>query len=306
MTRFRQTALSNNLETRARMMDGIRRFFSDSGYLEIETPGRIPAPAPEGHIDAEPSGDWYLHTSPELCMKRMLAAGYHRIFQICKCYRSQERGHRHLPEMTLLEWYTAHADYTHMMAQCRRLLNFLMGHLELTSPLIYQGTAIDLDADWEQLSVARAFERYGPVSMATALERGTFDEIMALEIEPHLGLQQPVFLVDYPAACGSLARRKPDDSELVERFELYIAGVELCNGFSELTDAAEQRLRFKQEMQLRRSAGKSTYPMPESFLDALASMPPATGNAMGVDRLAMLLVDARTIDEVVCFVPEEL
>jgi lysyl-tRNA synthetase class 2 len=306
MTLFRQTALRQNLETRARLLEGIRRFFSSRGYLEVETPARVPAPAPEGHIDAEPSGAWYLHTSPELCMKRLLAAGYDRIFQICRCYRQNERGGRHLPEMTLLEWYTANADYTQMMAQCREMLLDLVRHLNLKLPLVYQGQAIDVASRWEKLSVAQAFERYGSLSMTAALECGRFDEIMGLEIEPRLGWTTPVLLMDYPAACGSLARTKPGDASLVERFELYIAGLELCNGFSELIDGVEQRRRFEEERTQRMSAGKTVYPMPERFLDALACMPPATGNAMGLDRLAMLLTDSSRIDEVVAFVPEEL
>ena len=306
MEKFRQNALKQNLETRARMLSGIRRYFTDNGYLEVETPIRIPAPAPEGHIDAEPSGPWFLHTSPELCMKRLLAAGYDRIFQICKCFRQKERGSRHLPEMTLLEWYTADADYTHMMAQCRELMQYLVRRLKIKSPITYQGRRIDLETQWEKLSVVRAFDRYGPLSMAAALESGRFDEIMGLEIEPRLGWGKPVLLHDYPSACGSLARSKPGQKGLVERFELYIAGLELCNGFSELTDAREQRDRFEQEMTLRSTAGKSAYPMPEPFLQALASMPPATGNAMGIDRLVMLLTDSDRIDDVVAFVPEEL
>ncbi len=303
---YRQSALKQNLEIRARIMSAIRRFFTDNGYLEIETPVRIPAPAPEAHIDAQPSGPWYLHASPELCMKRMLAAGYPRIYQICKCFRQKERGNRHLPEMTMLEWYTADADYTHMMAQCRQLVLWLVRQLKIIPPFLYQGHPIDLDAQWEKLSVARAFERYGSLSMTAALERRQFDEIMGLEIEPRLGWDRPVLLLDYPAACGSLARSKPGQNTLVERFELYIAGIELCNGFSELTDAPEQRRRFEAEMAQRSSAGKTRYPMPEPFLEALESMPPATGNAMGVDRLVMLLTDRACIDDVVAFIPEEL
>ena len=306
MKKYRQYSIKQNLEFRARMLDAIRRFFTNAGYLEIETPVRIPAPAPEGHIDAEPSDTWYLHTSPELCMKRLLAAGYERIFQICKCFRQKERGRRHLPEMTMLEWYTAHADYTHMMAQCRELVLCLIQQPEGSPPFTYQGHTIDLHAPWEMLSVTEAFDRYGALSMATALKNRQFDEIMGLEIEPRLGWEKPVLLVDYPAACGSLARSKPGQEKLVERFELYIAGLELCNGFSELTDAAEQRHRFEQEMALRSSAGKSVYPMPEPFLEALESMPPATGNAMGIDRLVMLMTDSHRIDDVVAFVPEEL
>jgi lysyl-tRNA synthetase class 2 len=306
MKEFRQQSIRPNLETRAGILNGIRRFFISRQYLEVETPVRIPAPAPEGHIEAEPSRNWFLHTSPELCMKRLLAAGYDRIFQICKCFRQKERGSKHLPELTLLEWYTAHADYTQMMAQCRELLLYLVEHLALEHPFSYQGSTINLHAEWEKVSVAEAFQRYGSLSMPEALEKDRFDEIMGLEIEPRLGWDQPTLLHDYPAACGSLARPKPGRKELVERFELYIAGLELCNGFSELTDPVEQRRRFSQEIAIATAAGKSTGPMPERFLEALAFMPAATGNALGVDRLTMLFTDSPSINDVVAFIPEEL
>lgn len=239
-------------------------------------------------------------------MKQMLCAGYARIFQICKAFRQQERGGRHLPEMTLLEWYTAGKDYTHMMDQCRELILFLFHELKIAKPFAYQGRAIKIDSPWPRLSVTRAFERYGSISMNRALAEDRFDEVMGLEIEPHLGWETPVLLYDYPMACGALARRKPDHPEVAERFELYIGGIELCNGFSELTDPAEQRRRFEKEIDHRRTLGKSVYPLPETFLQALATMPAATGNALGLDRLVMLLADARQIDEVVAFTPEEL
>jgi elongation factor P--(R)-beta-lysine ligase len=303
---FRQTKIRDNLILRARVIDAIRSFFKKNGYLEVETPIRIPAPAPEGHIDPEPSGQWYLQTSPELCMKQLMAAGYDRIFQICKCFRSRERGRRHLPEMTLLEWYTAGADYTHMMDQCEKLIRFVAFECRGATELTYQGSRIDLSAPWQRLTVAQAYHRYGSLSMTDALENHRFDEIMGMEIEPRLGMNRPVFLYDYPAQCGALARLKPDQPEVAERFELYMGGLELCNGFSELTDRIEQEIRFASEMAQRRKAGKTNGPMPGKFLNALETMPPATGNALGIDRLIMLLADAGNIDEVVAFYPEEL
>lgn len=291
---------------RARAIDAIRKFFLKDGYLEVETPVRIPAPAPEGHIDPEQSGKWFLQTSPELCMKQLLAAGFDRIFQICKCFRRQERGRRHLPEMTLLEWYTAKADYNHMMNQCEALIRFVSMDLTGASQLTYQGARIDLSEPWQRLPVTEAFKRYGSLSMVQALESDNFDEIMGVEIEPRLGLNHPVFLYDYPAQCGALARLKPGHPEVAERFELYIGGLELCNGFSELTDPAEQRQRFEGELARRRESGKTTAPMPERFLEALDGMPAATGNALGIDRFIMLLADVADIDEVIAFCPEEL
>jgi elongation factor P--(R)-beta-lysine ligase len=305
-TPYRQSACLSNLRLRARILRTVRQFFTENDYLEVETPIRIPAPAPEAHIDAQPSGDWYLQTSPELCMKRLLAAGYPRIFQICKCFRSNERGRRHLPESTLLEWYTAGHDYTDMMAQCEALLTDLACGIGKQAELVYQGRRIDLARPWPRLTVAEACDRFASVSMAGALRENRFDEVMGLEIEPHLGIDKPVFLYDYPAACGALARLKPDDRRLAERFELYIGGLELCNAFSELNDPLEQRLRFEAEQKLRRSTGKSVYPMPEGFLSALQDMPAAAGNALGIDRLVMLFADTAEIDEVVAFTPEEL
>ncbi len=303
---FRQTRIKDNLILRARVIDTIRSFFKQEDYLEVETPVRIPAPAPEGHIDPQPSGTWFLQTSPELAMKQLLAAGYDRIYQVCKCFRRKERGGRHLPEMTLLEWYSAGGDYVDMMTQCEHLIRFVVKALFGSSHLTYQGVRIDVSPPWPRLPVAEAFSRFGSLTMAEALESDRFDEIMGVEIEPNLGLAQPALLYDYPAQCAALARLKPGHPEVAERFELYIGGLELCNGFSELTDPAEQRQRFGDELAQRLKAGKTAGPMPERFIEALDLMPAATGNALGIDRLVMLMADAADIDEVVAFCPEEL
>lgn len=302
----RQAAIQSNLHLRARMIDAVRAFFARNGFLEVETPVRIPAPAPEAHIDAQESEDWFLHTSPELCMKRLLAAGFERIFQICRCFRKGERGGRHLPEMTLLEWYAAGWDYWDLMYQCEALIDFLLVRLERGPQLVYQGHTVDLSPPWERLTVDAAFRRFGGMTALQALERDCFDEVMGIDIEPQLGLAKPVFLYDYPAACGALARRKPEDPSLAERFELYFAGLELCNAFSELTDAREQRERFAAESHTRESLGRRAYPSAEPFLRDLERMPPAAGNALGLDRLVMLFADAASIDDVVAFTPEEL
>jgi len=302
---FRQQQIVANLKRRAKVLAAVRRFFAKEGFLEVETPNRIPAPAPEAHIEAEPSGSWYLHTSPELCMKRLLAAGYGRIWQLCKCYRRSERGRRHLPEMTLLEWYAAGWDYNAMMASTRDLVRAVMDDA-CGGSLVCRGRRIDLEGPWQELTVAEAFRLHAEVSPEQALADGRFDEVMGLVIEPRLGWERPVFLKDYPAELACLARLKKDDPAVAERFELYIAGLELCNGFSELTDAAEQRERFAAEQEARKAAGKAVYPPAEPFLRALEDMPPAAGNALGIDRLVMLACDADAIDQVVAFVPEEL
>ncbi|UCF89974.1 MAG: EF-P lysine aminoacylase GenX [Desulfobacterales bacterium] len=306
MSTARQISLKKNLGRRAQIICAMRRFFAEDDYLEVETPIRIPAPAPEAHIEAVASADWFLQTSPELCLKRLLAAGFPRLFQICKCFRRNERGRTHLPELTMLEWYGAQRDYRDLMVQTEDLIRYIARDLHTGDRLVYQDFRINLKAPWLRMSVTEAFDRYASVTMAWALENGRFDQVMVAEIEPALERTQPVFLFDYPAARGALARLKPENPMLAERFELYLGGLEVCNGFSELNDPAEQRARFEEELARRKSSGQTCYPLPEKFLDALAAMPAAAGNALGVDRLVMLFTGASKIDEVVAFTPEEL
>ena len=295
-----------NLQQRARLLQGIRQFFIGKGYLEVETPHRIPTPAPESHIDAVPSETWFLHTSPELCMKRMMAAGYGKIFQICRCWREKERGSRHLPEFTLLEWYRAGADYQSLMDECEELIRSVARAVGLGQKIVFRGREVDLSEPWERISVKEAFHGYTQTSVTEALERNLFDEIMVQDIEPRLGVEKPTFIYDYPAQRGALARLKREDQTVAERFELYVGGLELANGFSELVDSKEQRKRFHVENENRQSLGKRIYSVPDKFLAELDNMPPSTGIALGVDRLVMVFLDAKTIDEVVAFTPEEL
>jgi lysyl-tRNA synthetase class 2 len=294
------------LQQRARILQGIRQFFIENSYLEVETPHRIPTPAPESHIDAIPSDTWFLHTSPELCMKRMMAAGYEKIFQICRCWRERERGSLHLPEFTLLEWYRANGDYHSLMEECEGLIRFVARTIGLEQKLIFRGHEIDLSEPWERISVKEAFRCYSKTSMAKALERNLFDEIMVQDVEPKLGIEKPTFIYDYPGVRGALARLKQEDQTVAERFELYMGGLELANGFSELVDSEEQRRRFHIENANRQSFGKPIYSMPDKFLDELDNMPPSAGIALGVDRLVMVFLNAETIDEVVAFTPEDL
>ncbi len=290
-----------NLEKRARVLQQVRAFFVGRGLLEVETPQRIPANAPELHIDAVASGDAVLQTSPELAMKRLLAAGYPDLFQFSRVWRAAERGSRHLPEFTLLEWYRHDADYTTLMADCEALLV----HLVPTGQLSRQGQLIDLTPPWPRLTVSEAFRRHASCSAAEALATDRFDELLTAEVEPHLG-PGPVFLVDYPAPLAALARLKPNHPEVAERVELYLDGLELANGFSELTDPVEQRARFTADEATRRSAGKPPRLLPEPYLEELANLPPCAGIAMGVDRLVMLLTGSTEIGEVVAFTPEQL
>jgi lysyl-tRNA synthetase class 2 len=291
---------------RAGLIQAIRRFFVERGYLEVDTPVRIPCQAPEAHIEQEPAGGWFLQTSPEICMKRLLAGGCSKIFQICKCFRCNERGSRHTPEFTMLEWYRAGCDYHGLMAECRELLVYAYQTAGPESAGQAVGRTWSLQGSWEQLTVAEAFRRYAPVSVAEAMENDTFEETLCLHVEPQLGVQRPVFLHDYPAALSSLARLKKAEPAVAERFELYINGLEIANGFSELIDSAEQRQRFEKEIALTQALGKKPGPLPEKFLAELERMPEAAGIALGVDRLAMVFFGAATIDEVLTFTPEEL
>jgi lysyl-tRNA synthetase class 2 len=296
----------STLEARDNILQEIRRFFHNGGYLEVETPHRIPFPSPEAYIDPIPSNGWFLHTSPELCMKRLLAAGCERIIQICHCWRSDERGSLHLPEFTMLEWYRSDCSYLSMMEECESFVRNMAKSFGKSEQLSFRENRIDLSLPWERITVRDAFQRYGGMTMEQALSQDTFDDIMVRDIEPQLGQTKPVFIYDYPAERGALARRKLTDPTVAERFELYIGGLELANAFTELTDQYEQRDRFLAEQDNRRSMGKSIYPLPEKFLAELASMPPSAGIALGIDRFIMVLLDKNQIDDVVAFVPEDL
>lgn len=288
------------------MLHLIRSFFLENDYLEVETPIRIPAPIPEAFIDSFDSEGWCLHASPEICMKQLLSVGHEKIYQISRVFRKNERGQKHLPEFTMLEWYTKNDTYSELMQQMEALVVFIAAERTTADGLEYQKHSIHLGRPFERLSVEDAFDRYTDVSMEKALSEDRFDEIMGLEIEPELGFKHPVFLYDYPAEKSSLARLKKNDNRYAERFELYIAGLELCNGFSELADPVEQRRRFSDEQKIRAEHNKALYPLPEKFLKSLENFPPSAGIAVGIDRLIMLLTDSVSVDDVVAFTPEEL
>ena len=297
----------SGLRRRAALIQSLRGFFIKRGYLEVDTPARLPVLIPEAHNKPVESRDHFLQTSPELCMKRLVAeAGCQKIFQICKCYRKDERGDRHLPEFTMLEWYRTRSDYYSLMDECEDLVLEVARASGCSDSIMYKDAKIGLEKPWERLSVADAFTQYGPVSVEQALEQNMFDEVLCRYIEPQLGIQKPVFLYDYPAELAALARKKKDDPAVAERFELYIAGMELANGFSELTDAYEQRQRFEQDLKHIRRQGRPVGLMPEKFLEVLHNMPETAGIALGLDRLAMVLFNAETIDKVVTFVPEDM
>nr|WP_300459948.1 EF-P lysine aminoacylase EpmA [Desulfobacula sp.] len=295
-----------HLKIRSLVIQGIRDFFTNSHYLEVETPIRCPSIIPEAQIDPVTSEGHYLQASPELCMKRLLSKGFDNIFQICKCFRKNERGLHHLPELTLLEWYAKDTTYLDLMTQCQGLIQFIAARLALENQITYQNKHIRLNRPWERLTVEQAFGRYADKPLHTALAENRFDDIISFQIEPRLGNITPCFLYDYPASLASLARLLPDNRAYAQRFELYIAGIELANGFTELTDPAEQQHRFKQENLIRMSHNKSPLPLPDKFLKDLHTMPDAAGIALGVDRLVMIFCDAPCIDDVIAFTPETL
>lgn len=273
----------------------------------MDTPLRLPTLIPEAYIVPVTSGDWFLHTSPELCMKRLLAHGAEKLFQLCHCFRGEESGRLHQPEFTMLEWYRVGWNYHDLMQECEELFGWLATRQRGWAAvhqgcLRRDGKEVELAVPWQRLSVEEAFERYSSMELRTALSLGCFDEVLVEEVEPHLGRERPVFLVDYPVELGALARRKPGDSRFVERFELYCCGIELANGFSELIDPAEQRDRFLREMSIQ----SKEYALPEKFLDDLHLLEECAGIAVGADRLLMLLQGARHLDDVIPFTQTDL
>ncbi|BCL59398.1 EF-P lysine aminoacylase GenX [Desulfomarina profundi] len=282
----------------------LRTFFYERGFLEVDTPVRQPVLIPENTITPVGSDGWFLQTSPELCMKRLLAAGSGNIFQICPCFRKEESGRLHLEEFTLLEWYRLDADYHDLMVDCRELLRFLQTHFPVSSGIPETVLKkIDFSQDWQRLSVAEAFEQFSPISLSEALSNSRFDEVLVECVEPMLGIGTPTFLYDYPLELGTLAKKSESNPEIVERFELYIEGIEFANGFSELTDVTEQRKRFEHELELIRKFDGRVMKMPERFLADLENLGRAAGIALGVDRLYMLLSGKGHVSEAVSFHP---
>lgn len=296
------------LHIRAQVLQSIRSFFTGRGFLEVETPLCIPANAPEEHIDpVNIQSSWQLQTSPEICMKRLLCRGFNKIFQISHCWRADERGSRHLTEFTMLEWYRADADYRVLMEDCRHLLQSVAKDCIPDHKYSRYGHKIDPNRNWQHISVQEAFSHYAQADALDCVKNGSFDPLLTDLIEPAFEkIPVPVILYDYPADLASLAKIKADDSRFAERFELYLGGLELANGFGELSDPDEQRLRFKETNQQRVKSGRQAMPLPEKFLDELSALPPSAGIALGVDRLVMLTTGAETIDQVVAFTPESL
>ena len=316
------------LLARSRIQNALRHWFADHDFTEVDPLALQTSPGNEAHLHAfaterlGPDGTaqpMFLHTSPEFAMKKLLAAGETRIHAFAHVWRNRERGPLHSPEFTMLEWYRTDTDYTRLMDDCTAFLR-LACTAAGTPHLTYRNRTCDPFAEAERLSVAEAFQRHANIDLlATIAPDGTpnrdalaaqtphspddtwsdlLSKILVTQVEPHLGHLRPTLLDRYPAAEAALARPCPDDPRLAERFELYACGVELANGFGELTNPAEQRRRFLAEMDEKQRIYGHRYPLDEDFLTALAQMPPASGIALGFDRLVMLATGAPHIDAV--------
>ena len=307
------------LRARAHLLAAIRAFFDRAGVLEVDTP------ALSTHTGTDPAleplstrlggGNRFLHTSPEFPMKRLLAAGSGDIYQICKVFRDGERGRLHNPEFTLLEWYRLGFDHHRLMDEVESLARQLLGDAAG-------------DGSAQRLSYAEAFQQHLAIDphrasreelRGCALDMGIagaaeldlpgrdawLDLLLSHRIEPELGRGRMTFLYDYPASQAALARLRPGDPPLAERFELYMAGIEIANGFHELADAAEQRRRFEADQAQRRAHGRAELPVDEYLLAALEQgLPECAGVALGIDRLLMIATHARSIDQVLAFPAE--
>ncbi|CAK8719946.1 Lysyl-tRNA synthetase class 2 [Candidatus Electrothrix laxa] len=297
---------SEGIAKRSLMLQRVRNFFLQQKYIEVDTPIRLPVLIPEAEIFPLASENWFLQTSPELCMKRVLAQGCSQIFQICPCFRKGERGRLHQEEFTMLEWYRTGWSYLELMKECEQMIQQVAGK----NSICRSGKEISLRAPWQRLTVNDAFLRYASISAEEAVRTGAFDLLLVEKVEPELGWESPAFLYDYPIELASLARPKPGFPELAERFELYIGGVELANGFSELTDPVAQRRRFNEEISKVNKVDINNYDntgkVPEKFLAALEKLPDCAGIALGLDRLLMLLLERDCLAEVLPFAEDDL
>ena len=277
----------------------VRTFFYERGFCEVDTPVRIPAPAPELHIIAEPAGCQFLRTSPELHMKRMLAAGANAIFQLGPCFRQHEYGNRHRPEFMMLEWYRLNADYRTILADMQALVPLVA---EAVARQTGQSPHFRATAPWHMHTIQDIYRERANWDPVTHFDADRFDLDMVNLIEPSLAHDRCTILLDYPAPVAALAHRKVDQPQLAERWELYAGGLELANAFTELTDPHEQRKRFEEALANKSARGEPLAPIDEAFMDALKKgLPACAGVALGFDRLLMALTGAQDIGEVLPF-----
>ena len=302
------------LQERARIISTVRRFFDARGYLEVETPALQASPCMEPHIQAFRTGDFYLHTSPEFAMKKLLVAGLPKIYQLAKVFRDEAPSKLHSPEFCLLEWYQTGLDYKGMMHETIELIRAVT-----KDKIVFNGKTCDAHQPWEIITVVDALKKYAGVDIAAHLgdlahiraeaeKAGVYVspnddwenallKVMMQLVEPHLGARVPTILCDYPVSMAALSRPKPEDPRFAERFEVYICNVELSNAFGELTDGKVQHERFLHDVALRRKIYGEDYPVDEDFIAAIKhGLKPCSGNALGIDRLVMLLTGAEKIE----------
>jgi lysyl-tRNA synthetase class 2 len=319
LTRDRMT----KLHERARVSSAVRTFFAEREFLEVETPLLVPSPGLEIHLDAVEAGDGFLITSPEYSMKRLLAAGFEKIYQVCKCFRANERGPHHASEFTMIEWYRAYDGIATIARDTEQLVHAVCGdHARLGERVI------DVKPPWARMSVRDAMLFWADVRVAgdeSAADLTTVVRAAGIEVadglawddvfftawiervEPVLAkLDHAILIEDWPAPLAALARRKDDDPRVALRFEAYVGGLELANAFDELVDADEQATRFREEQDTRFQRGRPVYPVDDKLVAALREgLPPSGGIALGFDRLVMLATGATTIDEVQAFAGHE-
>lgn len=302
-----QGRVLERLKARAAIRTAVRRFFDDRAFIEVDTPIAVPSPGLDLHLAAIEavgmSERRWLVTSPEYQMKRLLTGGMTRIYQLGPCFRRDEQGALHEPEFTMLEWYRAFAGSEEIMRDTEELVASVAVALHGSTVIPGRGRPVDVAPPWKRLTMAEAFRKLAGVELEQVLpDEERFYRILIERIEPGLGYPKPVFLTHWPASMASLARLSPEDPRYADRLEAYIDGVELSNGFGELIDPAEQRERLERDRDERRRTGRDDYPIDERFLAALEEgMPPSGGNALGFDRLVMLVTGATHIEEVVAF-----
>jgi lysyl-tRNA synthetase class 2 len=318
-----------NLHARAHALAAVRRFFAGRNFLEVETPLLVRSPGLELHLDAIPAGDGWLITSPEYQMKRLLAAGLDRTYQVCRCFRANEDGAQHAQEFTMVEWYRSWAGLDAIATDTEQMVAAVAEAVRGKPLVTIQGRDIEVAPPWPRITVADAMARWArvvvdgdePVEIlaervrAAGIDLGTatawddvFFSAFLARVEPGLAaMNRPVLLVDWPAPLAALARSKPSNPRVVERFEAYIGGIELANAFGELTDPVEQQTRFEHDLARRRALGRPEYPIDTKLIAALAEgLPPCAGIALGFDRLVMAIVGADHIRDVSAFGSDEL
>ena len=299
------TSRGKHLAAKSCAKRAVHRYFEAQNFVEVDTPSVVPSPGLDAHVSswgAVPLGtrSLFLITSPEFHMKRLLSAGMPRIYQLCHCFRAEEHGSWHEPEFTMLEWYRAFSNWDDTMADTEALLRLVAE--AISSEAIQR----QLEAPFERISVTDAFATFAgttdAIELAEADEQRYF-ELMVNLVEPALSrYPRPIFLTHYPACQSGLAQPCPEDERTAQRYELYFRGLELCNGFTELTDADEQRRRFELELARRAQTGEPTYPIDEQFLAALSQgVPPSSGNALGFDRLLAALLEVDQLQTVYGF-----